>query len=118
MQGFSLENSVALICGAAAALTAVMCLLALIALLGARSQNAAAERAASFAVSLIAVALGLAAFWSAAGGPAAMGGLVSQAATAATRVLASLGIPVALFQIQAAISAVIVGFLAWRFPHR
>jgi hypothetical protein len=107
-----------MVCGGAAAATAAMCLLALVSLLGARSSDAAVERAASFAVSLIAVALGLAALWSATNGPAAMGGPIAQAASAATRVLASFGIPVALFQIQAAISAVIVGFLAWRFPHR
>lgn len=118
MQGISLESGVVLVCGGATALTAIVCVLSLVSLLSARSADAGVERAASFAVSLVAFVLGLAAFWAASGGPAAMGGAVAQLSIMLARFLASAGIPIALFQVQAAVAAVIVAFLAWRFPHR
>jgi hypothetical protein len=118
VQGFSLEGSVSAICGGAFALAGILAVLSLVSLLSARSSDAAVERAASFAISLVAVVLGLAAFWSANGGPAAMGGSVAYTAMQATRFLELVGVPVALFQIQAAVASVVVAFLAWRFPHR
>ena len=112
MQGFSFDNSVAMICGGACVVTAVFCLLSLVALLGSRSPDAAAERAAAFAVGLIALALSLAVLWTTAVIPA---GAVP---AYGLRWLNSTGIPLAIFQVQAAVASVVIAFLAWRFPNR
>ncbi len=112
MQGFSFDNGVAMICGAACVVTAVFCLLSFVALLGSRSPDTTAERAAAFVVSLIALALSLAVLWTTAAVPA---GAVP---AYWLRWLNSTGIPPMIFQVQAAIALAVIAFLAWRFPNR
>lgn len=108
MQGLSLETSVSVICGGASVLTALLCLLSLVSLLSARSADAGAERAAAFAVGLMALAMSLAVFWSASPG----------APDVFLNWVRSTGLPLALFQIQASVASVVVALLAWRFPDR
>lgn len=107
MQGYSLEDSVAMICGGASAIVAVVCVLSLVSLLAARSAEKGAERAAALLVGLLALALSLGVFWTA-----------LTPSTAIIRMLAATGLPPALFQVQASVAAVVVAILAWRFPSR
>lgn len=94
-------------CAGASAATALFCVLAFISLLSARSADAWAERGAAFVVSLMVLALSLGVLWS-----------VNAKPNFLLQVLASTGLPPALFQVQASIAAAVVAFLAWRFPHR
>jgi hypothetical protein len=118
VQGFSLDNSVGLICGGGAALVALMTVLTFVSLLGARSADVATERAAALAIAIVALIISLISFWSTGGGLAAMDGPAKQFSVLITRFLGSFGIPVALFQIQATVAALIIAVLAWRYPHR
>lgn len=107
MQGLSFDNGIAMACAGASVLTGVLCLLCLVSLLSARSADAATERAAAFAVGLMALALSLGVLWSVGAAPAAL-----------VRLLAPTGLPLAVFQVQASIAAIVVAFFAWRFPYR
>lgn len=107
MQGYSLEDSVAMICGGACALVAAVCVLSLVSLLAARSAEEGAERTAALVVGLVALVLSIGVFWTA-----------LTPSTAIIRMLAATGLPPALFQVQASVAAVVVAILSWRFPHR
>lgn len=105
-------------CGGASVIVLALTALSLVALLSARSADDMVERVSAFAISLLALAVSFAILWSLVGGLAALGPSAVQFEQLAERLLAAAGVPVALFQIQGSVAAIIFAYLAWRFPGR
>lgn len=110
----SLLGGVALLCGGACVLVLALTALAFLSMLTAANSDQATERMSAFAVCLLALALSAFSFASTTG-PQGPFGLW---AVYATQFVQSFGIPAAILQLQASAAAVIVAYLAWRFPGR